>query len=77
MSRLISRPKPLSKSNSNSKMTYFILYGSRGSTNTNRVRLTLAEAGFADYELKFIDLQQGEQKVDIQFFHARAVSICN
>ncbi|KAI1874163.1 uncharacterized protein JN550_002742 [Neoarthrinium moseri] len=44
-------------------MPAFILYGSRGSTNTDRVRLTLAEGGFTDYELVLLDLQKGEQKV--------------
>ncbi|KAJ6783812.1 hypothetical protein PWT90_06118 [Aphanocladium album] len=32
-------------------MPAFTLYGARGSTNTDRVRLTLAEGGFTDYEL--------------------------
>ncbi|KAK2603328.1 hypothetical protein N8I77_009793 [Diaporthe amygdali] len=40
----------------------FILYGARGSTNTDRVRLTLAEGGFTDYELVLVNLQKGEQK---------------
>ncbi|KAL0935768.1 Glutathione S-transferase 1-like protein 1 [Colletotrichum truncatum] len=40
----------------------FILYGARGSTNTDRVRLTLAEGGFTDYELVWINLFKGEQK---------------
>ncbi|KAK1589956.1 glutathione S-transferase [Colletotrichum navitas] len=40
----------------------FTLYGARSSTNTDRVRLTLAEAGFTDYELVLVNLQQGEQK---------------
>lgn len=44
-------------------MPAFTLYGSRGSTNTDRVRLTLAEGGFTDYELVLINLQKGEQKV--------------
>ncbi|CAN9266937.1 unnamed protein product [Alternaria alternata] len=44
-------------------MPAFTLYGSRGSTNTDRVRLTLAEGGFTDYELVLVDLQKGEQKV--------------
>ncbi|OWY42093.1 putative glutathione-S-transferase theta, GST [Alternaria alternata] len=43
-------------------MPAFTLYGSRGSTNTDRVRLTLAEGGFTDYELVLVDLQKGEQK---------------
>ncbi|EQB48606.1 hypothetical protein CGLO_12143 [Colletotrichum gloeosporioides Cg-14] len=43
-------------------MPAFTLYGARGSTNTDRVRLTLAEGGFTDYELVFINLQKGEQK---------------
>ena len=44
-------------------MPAFTLYGSRGSTNTDRVRLTLAEGGFTDYELVLVNLQKGEQKV--------------
>lgn len=44
-------------------MPAFTLYGSRGSTNTDRVRLTLAEGGFTDYELVLLNLQKGEQKV--------------
>jgi hypothetical protein len=46
-------------------MPAFTLYGSRGSTNTDRVRLTLAEGGFTDYELVLVNLQKGEQKVSI------------
>ncbi|THW72485.1 glutathione S-transferase [Aureobasidium pullulans] len=45
-------------------MPAFVLYGARGSTNTDRVRLTLAEGGFTDYELVLADLQRGEQKSD-------------
>lgn len=44
-------------------MPAFTLYGSRGSTNTDRVRLTLAEGGFTDYEYVLLNLQAGEQKV--------------
>ena len=44
-------------------MPAFTLYGSAGSTNTDRVRITLAEGGFTDYELKILNLQKGEQKV--------------
>lgn len=44
-------------------MTAFTLYGARGSTNTDRVRLTLAEGGFTDYKLELLNLQKGEQKV--------------
>ncbi|CAK7221352.1 hypothetical protein SBRCBS47491_004499 [Sporothrix bragantina] len=43
-------------------MPQFTLYGARGSTNTDRVRLTLAEAGFTDYEFVLLNLQKGEQK---------------
>ncbi|PCG95725.1 Hypothetical protein PENO1_072080 [Penicillium occitanis (nom. inval.)] len=43
-------------------MPAFTLYGARGSTNTDRVRLTLAEGDFTDYELVFLNLQKGEQK---------------
>ncbi|KAJ4399845.1 hypothetical protein N0V91_009116 [Didymella pomorum] len=43
-------------------MPAFTLYGARGSTNTDRVRLTLAEGGFTDYELVLLDLYKGEQK---------------
>lgn len=50
-----------------SKMPAFTLYGARGSTNTDRVRLTLAEGGFTDYRLVFLDLQKGEQKVSDRF----------
>jgi glutathione S-transferase len=49
-------------------MPAFTLYGSRGSTNTDRVRLTLAEGGFTDYDLVLINLQKGEQKVRDPFF---------
>jgi glutathione S-transferase len=48
-------------------MPAFTLYGSRGSTNTDRVRLTLVEAGFTDYELVLLNLQKGEQKVRAVF----------
>lgn len=44
-------------------MAAFTLYGARGSTNTDRVRLTLAEGGFVDYDLVLLNLQKGEQKV--------------
>jgi len=44
-------------------MPAFILYGSRGSTNTDRVRLTLAEGNFTDYEIVLLNLQKAEQKV--------------
>lgn len=44
-------------------MPQFTLYGAHGSTNTDRVRLTLAEAGFTDFEYVALNLQQGEQKV--------------
>lgn len=57
--RLITNPKSLQ----HSKMPAFTLYGARGSTNTDRVRLTLAEGGFTDYELVLLNLQKGEQKV--------------
>lgn len=43
-------------------MPAFTLYGARGSTNTDRVRLTLAEGGFTDYDLVLLNLQRGEQK---------------
>ncbi|KAM0426129.1 hypothetical protein ACHAPT_008760 [Fusarium lateritium] len=43
-------------------MPAFTLYGARGSTNTDRVRLTLAEGGFTDYELVLVDLAKREQK---------------
>ena len=48
-------------------MPAFTLYGSRGSTNTDRVRLTLAEGGFTDYKLVLLNLQKGEQKVGDPF----------
>ncbi|KAH7014606.1 amino acid permease-domain-containing protein [Microdochium trichocladiopsis] len=43
-------------------MPAFTLYGARGSSNTDRVRLTLAEGGFTDYDLVLLDLAKGEQK---------------
>ncbi|KAJ3497273.1 hypothetical protein NLG97_g2035 [Lecanicillium saksenae] len=43
-------------------MPAFTLYGARGSTNTDRVRLTLAEGGFTDYDMVFLNLPGGEQK---------------
>jgi glutathione S-transferase len=48
-------------------MPAFTLYGSRGSTNTDRVRLTLAEGGFTDYELVLLNLPGSEQKVGGRF----------
>ena len=44
-------------------MPAFTLYGGRGSTNTDRIRLTLAEGGFTDYETVLLDLRKGEHKV--------------
>ena len=46
-------------------MPAFTLYGGRGSSNTDRVRLTLAEGGFTDYDLVLLTLPKGEQKVEI------------
>ncbi|KAH7239387.1 putative glutathione-S-transferase theta, GST [Fusarium tricinctum] len=43
-------------------MPSFTLYSAHGSTNTDRVRLTLAEGGFTDYELVLLNLAKGEQK---------------
>ncbi len=63
MPKLTSYPRLASRLLSSSKMPAFTLYGSRGSTNTDRVRLTLAEGGFTDYELVLLNLQKGEQKV--------------
>jgi hypothetical protein len=63
MSRLANSPGFTSKLLHCSKMPAFTLYGSRGSTNTDRVRLTLAEGGFTDYEFVLLNLQKGEQKV--------------
>ncbi|KAG9235490.1 putative glutathione-S-transferase theta, GST [Amylocarpus encephaloides] len=62
MSRLTNSPGFASKLRYSSKMPAFTLYGYRGSTNTDRVRLTLAEGGFTDYELVLLNLQKGEQK---------------
>jgi hypothetical protein len=58
-------------------MPAFTLYGSRGSTNTDRVRLTLAEGGFTDYELVLLNLQKGDQKVgDLFLLEGDAASPC-
>ena len=68
MSKLITnRPRIVSKLLHSSKMPAFTLYGSRGSTNTDRIRLTLAEGGFTDYEVVLLNLQKGEQKVGEPF----------
>jgi len=45
------------------KMPAFTLYGSPGSSNTNRIRLVLAEGGFTDYDLVLLNLPKGEQRV--------------
>ncbi len=64
MPKLITNsPGLLSKLLHSSKMPAFTLYGGRGSTNTDRVRLTLAEGGFTDYEFVLVNLLKGEQKV--------------
>lgn len=69
MSKLLrNSPRFLSKFLLSSKMPAFTLYGARGSTNTDRVRLTLAEAGFTDYGLVLVNLQKGEQKVSDRIF---------
>ena len=44
-------------------MPQFTLYGARGSSNSDRIRLTLAEAGFTDYDYVLLNLLKGEQKV--------------
>jgi hypothetical protein len=77
MSRLTNSPGFASKLLHSSKMPAFTLYGSRGSTNTDRVRLTLAEGGFTDYELVLLNLQKGEQKVgDLFLLEDGAASPC-
>lgn len=63
MSKLTNSLRFVSKILQTSRMPAFILYGARGSTNTDRVRLTLAEGGFTDFELVLLNLQKGEQKV--------------
>ncbi|KAH8646134.1 glutathione S-transferase [Xylariales sp. PMI_506] len=50
-------------------MPAFTLFGSRGSSNTDRVRLTLAEGGFTDYDLVLLDLRKGEQKSEEHMNH--------
>jgi len=68
MSKLITNSRGfVSKQLHRSTMPAFTLYGSRGSTNTDCVRLTLAEGGFVDYELVLLNLQKGEQKVSVPF----------
>lgn len=63
MLKILKTPILTSKLRYSSKMPAFTLYGSRGSTNTDRLRLTLAEGGFTDYELVLLNLPKGEQKV--------------
>ena len=67
MLRLTISPRFASQLLYSSKMPAFTLYGSRGSTHTDRVRLTLAEGGLTDYEFVLLNLQKGEQKVIGQF----------
>ena len=55
------------------KMPAFTLYGSLGSSNTDRVRLTLAEGGFTDYELVQLNLRAGEQKVENTILARRSI----
>lgn len=43
-------------------MPAFTLYGAHGSSNTDRVRLVLAEASFTDYEYVPLNLSTGEAK---------------
>ena len=63
MLKFRNNPQFIPKLLSNSSMPAFTLYGGRGSSNTDRVRLTLAEGGFTDYELVLLNLSEGEQKV--------------
>jgi hypothetical protein len=64
MSKFVTNsPQLVSKLLHSSNMPAFTLYGSRGSTNTDRVRLTLAEGGFTDYDVVLVNLQKGQQKV--------------
>jgi hypothetical protein len=60
---ITNSPKILSKLVDQSTMPAFTLYGGQSSTNTTRVRLTLAEGGFSDYETVWLNLLKGEQKV--------------
>lgn len=78
MSKLFrNSPKLVSKLLQSSKMPAFTLYGSPGSTNTDRVLLTLAEGGFTDYEFVLLNLQRGDQKVsDLFFFGEDGTSPC-
>ena len=46
------------------KMPAFTLYGHLASPNHDRVALTLAIAGFTDFEYVTVDLSSGEQKVE-------------
>ena len=72
MSNLITNsPRFVSTLLHRSKMPAFTLYGARGSSNTDRVRLTLAEGGFTDYEFVVVNLQKGEQKVGEAFLSGR------
>jgi hypothetical protein len=57
------------------KMPAFVLHGGRSSTNAMRVRLTLSEGNFDDYEFANINLLKGEQKVNRRFF-VRTILLC-
>jgi glutathione S-transferase len=77
MSRLINSSATALKRLYSSKMPAFTLYGARGSSTTDRIRLTLAEGGFTDFELVLLNLQKGEQKVSDPFpFENDAACLC-
>ena len=44
-------------------MPAFTLYGFYGASNAQRVRLTLAEGSFTDYEYSLLDMKKQEHKV--------------
>lgn len=74
MIRLANAWKVVTTFSSTSKMAAFTLYGARGSTNTDRVRLTLAEGGFTDFDFVLLNLQKGEQKVS-QFIYLASSAV--
>ena len=56
-------------------MPEFTLYGNPGSTASDRVRLTLAEGGFTDYEFVTMDFLKADHKVSSSLLQRTAARI--
>lgn len=72
MSKFLRSTRNASKLLNSLIMPASTLYGALGSSNAARVRLTLAEGGFTDFELVLLDLRKREQKVRLM----ESISLC-